>query len=39
MFDSVNKAGGAACQRLVPDYEKDDQFNSSSAQSACLAFV
>jgi hypothetical protein len=39
VFDSINKSGGVACNKLVPDFETDDQFNSSSAQSTCLAFV
>jgi hypothetical protein len=39
MFDSINKSGGAACNKLVPDFQKDDEFDASSAQSACLAFV
>ncbi|TMM11973.1 MAG: ABC transporter substrate-binding protein [Actinobacteria bacterium] len=39
MFDSINKSGGAACQKLVPDFQTDDEFNPSSAQNACLAFV
>jgi hypothetical protein len=38
-FDSINKSGGAACNKLVPDFQTDDEFNPSSAQNACLAFV
>jgi hypothetical protein len=39
MFDSINKAGGAACNKLVPDFQTDNELNPSSAQNACLAFV
>jgi hypothetical protein len=39
MFDSINKSGGAACHRIVPDFQTDNEFDPSSAQNACLAFT
>jgi hypothetical protein len=39
MFDAINKSGGAACNKIVPDFQTNNELNPSSAQSACLAFV
>jgi hypothetical protein len=39
VFDSINKSGGAGCNHLVPDFQTDNEFNPSSAQSACLNFI
>src|SRR5207248_8217921 len=39
MFDAINRSGGAACNRVVPDFQTDDEFNPSSAQNDCLTFV
>jgi hypothetical protein len=39
MFDAINKSGGAACQKIVPDFQTNNEFNPSSAQSACLSFI
>jgi hypothetical protein len=39
MFDSINKSGGAACQKLAPDFQTYDELNPSTAQNGCLAFV
>jgi hypothetical protein len=39
IFDAINKSGGAACQKIVPDFQTNNEFNPSSAQSACLAFI
>jgi hypothetical protein len=36
VFDSVNKAGGVDCNKLVGDYVGVDGTNPSSAQSDCL---
>jgi hypothetical protein len=38
-FDSINKSGGAGCNRLAPDYQTYNESDSSTAQSACLAFL
>ncbi len=39
MFDAINKSGGAACNKIVPDFQTNNEFNPSSAQSACLSFI
>jgi hypothetical protein len=39
MFDAINKSGGAACNKIVPDFQTDNELNPSSAQSACLSFI
>lgn len=38
VLDSVNKAGGVACNNLVGDYVAADLASPSSAQSGCLQF-
>ena len=39
VFDAINKEGGAACNKMVPDFQTNNEFNPSSAQSACLSFI
>jgi len=39
MFDAINKSGGAACNKIVPDFQVNNELNPSSAQNACLSFI
>jgi hypothetical protein len=39
MFDAINKSGGAACNKIVPDFQTNNELNPSSAQNACLSFI